>query len=155
MNFDKSLILSISSKDVPNSGPQRSNTEQLDTLYDFCKTRSWKESLNEYCKKYYQEKTSELSNRTPMKTSLTEKKWSNREKCRLCNSFNLNVFFNLEPTPPANHFVLELNKQEVIPLDIALCLDCKHIQLMQIVDPIFQYSNYLMNQDKPKQKSKD
>jgi hypothetical protein len=143
LNYDKSLVLSISSKDVPNSGPQRSNTEQLDTLYDLCKTRSWKESLKEYCKKYYQEKTAELSNHTLVKTSLTEKKWSNREKCRLCNSFNLNVFFHLEPTPPANHFVLELKKQEVIPLDIALCSDCKHIQLMQIVDPVFQYSNYL------------
>jgi dTDP-4-dehydrorhamnose reductase len=144
LNMENSLVLPVLSKDVPNSGPQRSNTEQLDTIYEFIKTRSWKESLSEYCKEYYKEKTSicwnDISN---ISIASKEKKWANREKCRLCDSYNLNVFFNLEPTPPANHFVLELNKQDIIPLDIALCSDCKHIQLIQIVDPKFQYSNYL------------
>jgi nucleoside-diphosphate-sugar epimerase len=145
LNKDNLLVLPVLSEDVPNSGPKRSKTEQLDTIYDFIKTRSWKESLSEYCKKYYQEKTSDLSNNILSNRSIAsiEKKWSNREKCRLCCSYNLNVFFNLQPTPPANHFVLELNNQELIPLDIALCSECKHIQLMQIVDPKFQYSNYL------------
>ena len=142
MNFDSSLILSVLSEDVPNSGPHRSNTEKLDTIYDFLKIRSWKESLLEYCKKYYK-KTNDSSNNKISSISSIEKKWSNRKNCRLCNSYNLNIFFNLEPTPPANHFVLELNYQELIPLDIAICLDCKHIQLIQIVDPAFQYSNYL------------
>ena len=33
--------------------------------------------------------------------------------------------------------------QDVIPLDMCICQDCKHIQLLQIVDPEYQYSNYL------------
>ena len=72
-----------------------------------------------------------------------DKKWQNREKCRLCDSFNLQVFYNLNPTPPANHFVLSPTEQERIPLDIAICKDCSHIQLVQIVDSKFLYSNYL------------
>ena len=31
--------------------------------------------------------------------------WKNREKCRLCDSTEINIFFNLNPTPQANHFV--------------------------------------------------
>jgi dTDP-4-dehydrorhamnose reductase len=142
LNTDNSLVLPVLSKDVPNSGPMRSNSEQLDTMYDFARMRSWKNSLSEYCKKYYQEKTNVM----PMSyidKSCNDKKWSNREKCRLCDSYDLNVFFNLEPTPPANHFVLKPTQQEVIPLDIAICSNCKHIQLIQQVDPVFQYSNYL------------
>lgn len=143
LNMDTSLIIPVLSKDVPNSGPQRSNSEQLDTIYDFMKTRSWKESLSIYAIKYYQEKTGGCIQNSPVKETSIEKKWSNRDKCRLCNSYNLNVFFNLEPTPPANHFVLKSSQQDVIPLDIAICSDCTHIQLIQKVDPAFQYSNYL------------
>jgi hypothetical protein len=56
----------------------------------------------------------------------------------------LHVFFELEPTPPANHFVKSVaESQESIPLDIAICSKCMHIQLMQIVDPAFLYSHYL------------
>ena len=69
--------------------------------------------------------------------------WTNREKCRLCNSINLYIFFNLEPTPPANHFVNNPTVQEKIPLDVCICNKCKHIQLLQILNPSFQYSNYL------------
>jgi hypothetical protein len=69
--------------------------------------------------------------------------WKNREKCRLCDSFELDVFINLEPTPQANHYVKIPVKQECIPLDVCICNKCKHIQLLQILNPSFQYSNYL------------
>ena len=144
LNADNDLISPMSSDKIPNSGPQRSNTEILETMYSFNKMRSWKIALKEYCEQYVHLK---FSNNLPVfkpESSINCcKKWSNREKCRLCNSYNFQVFFHLEPTPPANHFVKQPVTQELIPLDIALCSDCKHIQLMQIVDPAFQYSNYL------------
>ena len=69
--------------------------------------------------------------------------WSNREKCRLCDSIQLHIFFKLEPTPQANHFVKSPTIQQLIPLDICICKNCNHIQLMQVVNKSFQYSEYL------------
>jgi dTDP-4-dehydrorhamnose reductase len=126
------LITNVASTQVPNAGPFRSSSERLSTLHDSVRMRSWQEALAEYARAYYRSKTG-----TAAKT------WCNRTQCRLCDSFNVNVFFHLNPTPPANHFVLEPAMQEAIPLDVALCTDCRHVQLMQVVDPSFLYSNYL------------
>lgn len=65
-----------------------------------------------------------------------------RKICRLCKSKKLSIFFNLNPTPLANHFNHVCQYEHEIPLDIAICQDCKHIQLMQIIDPKIQYLNY-------------
>jgi SAM-dependent methyltransferase len=67
----------------------------------------------------------------------------NRDKCRLCDSNQLQIFFKLEPTPQANHFVKIPIAQPVIPLDICICNNCKHIQLVQILQQSFQFSHYL------------
>lgn len=144
LNSNKNLILSVSSDSVPNSGPQRSSTEILDTIHPFNKLRSWKDSLMEYTKIYYTKINASIENKNDnlLDRTITSKKWKNRNKCRLCNDFNLKVFLKLNPTPPANHFVSEPIVQEVIPLDVCICENCKHIQLIQIVDPCYQYSNY-------------
>ncbi len=69
-----------------------------------------------------------------------------RNNCRLCESKNLKLCFNLESTPPANAFV---NKQEIskkqikFPLDIYFCEDCFHVQLLDIVDPKILFENYV------------
>lgn len=124
MNVDH-LIQSVEADKVPNAGPVRGTSEILASLQ---KLRHWKESLKEYVLLY---------------TNKMIQKWKNRETCRLCNSYNLHIFFKLNPTPPANHFVTEIKPQEKIPLDICICKDCKHVQLIQIVDPSYQYSNYV------------
>jgi len=146
LNFNKNLILSVSSELIPNSGPKRSSTEILLSSSSFNTLRSWKESLSEYTLLYYRtiiEKNEVLIRSvTNVPEAKPSSKWSNRNKCRLCNSFNINIFFKLEPTPPANHFVSNPVTQEVIPLDICICNDCKHVQLIQVVDPEYQYSNY-------------
>ena len=41
--------------------------------------------------------------------------WKNREKCRLCDSFELDVFINLEPTTQANHYDSLSNPTVVLP----------------------------------------
>lgn len=123
----KELIKAVESHLIPNSGPKRSLTEKLVSIHSKNQLRNWKDALHEYVSGKYLNKF---------------KKWSNREMCRLCGSYDLFVFFKLEPTPPANHFVEKPTKQETIPLDICICQECKHIQLIQIVDPDFQYSKY-------------
>ena len=68
-----------------------------------------------------------------------------RDDCRLCGSRNLVCVLELAPTPPANAFVPEtkLNeRQESYPLDIWFCRDCKHIQLLDIVDPTVLFGDY-------------
>jgi hypothetical protein len=146
LNLDKKLISSVSSETIPNSGPKRSATEILESTHPFNILRHWKQALREYTLLYYEKTintTSFLtSNSINVIPSTSDKKWCNRDKCRLCNSYNINIFFKLEPTPPANHFVSTPTFQEVIPLDICICNNCKHIQLVQIVDPSYQYSNY-------------
>jgi dTDP-4-dehydrorhamnose reductase len=143
LNKHTSLIKPFSCDKIPYSGPYRSNSEMLDTRYEFNKMRSWKDSLKEYCLKYYHSKVDKPATTNHDIIPTIDKKWRNRDNCRLCNSFNLQVFYNLNPTPPANHFVLSPAPQEQIPLDIAICTECSHIQLVQIVNPEFLYSNYL------------
>ena len=145
LNSNSNLILPVSSNLVPNSGPQRSSTEILDTIHPFNKLRSWNDSLVEYTNLYYKKintSINKIDNISNISKIIPSKKWDNRDKCRLCNDYNLKVFLKLNPTPPANHFVSNPIVQEVIPLDVCICENCKHIQLIQIVDPCYQYSNY-------------
>jgi hypothetical protein len=130
LRLNDRYIVKVQSTQVPDAGPARSKTERLSSLHDALLMRSWRASLAEYAQAYYLQKTN------------TVKPWRTRQTCRCCGSFNVNAFFHLNPTPLANHFVLQPSVQESIPLDIALCADCKHIQLMQIIDPAYQYSNY-------------
>ena len=146
LNINKILVSSVSTDMIPNSGPKRSATEILETTYPFNVLRSWRESLHEYTLLYYEniiKKNKYLENNLTHGVNFkTENKWCNRDKCRLCDSYNIKTFFKLQPTPPANHFVSKCIAQEIIPLDICICDNCKHIQLVQIVDPVYQYSNY-------------
>ena len=139
MNKSHELIKSLSCDMIPNSGPYRSCTEVLDTKYDYNNMRHWKEALEEYVNSYRNHLFTRIDNIIVPPV----KKWSNRTLCRLCNNNSLYVFFKLEPTPPANHFLLKREFQDVIPLDICICETCHHIQLSQIVCPTYQYSNYL------------
>ena len=127
-----SLIESVSFELVPNAGPMRSKSEILESSNVL---RSWKIALKEYIAIYMQSTIYTSKNKQASC-------WSNRTQCRLCNSSELYVFFNLEPTPLANHFISKPVAQDKIPLDISICNKCKHIQLIQIVDPKIQYSDY-------------
>jgi dTDP-4-dehydrorhamnose reductase len=120
--------------DVPNSGPNRSSTEFLITNNVSNKLRDWKIALTEYI--------SLLNNKHSHPVQQTVEKWVKREKCRLCNSTNIIDFLNLQPTPPANHFIKQPELQDHIPLDVAICEMCNHIQLKQVLDPSFLYAHY-------------
>lgn len=69
-----------------------------------------------------------------------------RDTCRLCNSRDLTLVFELEPTPPANAFVKkeEVGKfQTIFPLNVYFCENCFHVQLLDIVDPKELFENYV------------
>lgn len=70
---------------------------------------------------------------------------SRRSTCRLCDGGNLELVVPLAPTPVAEKYVTsaELNQQTpVYPLDLHLCMDCGHVQLLDVVDPEFLFDNY-------------
>ena len=53
---------------------------------------------------------------------------------------------SLAPTPPANAFVNEsqlADIQPIFPLDVFFCEDCHHVQLLDVVDPVVLFENYV------------
>ena len=69
-----------------------------------------------------------------------------RNRCRLCNSNSLDSVLKFCSTPPANAFVDNENlniKQETYPLEVFFCSNCKHVQLLDVVDPSILFKNYV------------
>lgn len=69
-----------------------------------------------------------------------------RASCRLCDSKVLEKVLSLEPSPPANSFVtrdrLDVVQQK-FPLEVAMCGDCSHVQLMDVLDPRLLFEEYV------------
>ena len=68
------------------------------------------------------------------------------ETCRLCRSRELEPVVSLTPTPPANACVpIErvAEAQPCFPLEVSLCRACGHLQLVNVVDPAYLFSNYV------------
>ncbi len=73
-----------------------------------------------------------------------KEEWRTRTDCRLCGAARLGTVLELAPTPPANEFVREDDQpQELIPLYLARCADCGHVQLPVVVDPERLFRNYV------------
>jgi SAM-dependent methyltransferase len=69
-----------------------------------------------------------------------------RATCRLCDSKQLEQVLALEPSPPANSFATREQLdvvQEKFPLDVAMCGQCGHVQLLDVVDPRLLFENYV------------
>jgi hypothetical protein len=68
-----------------------------------------------------------------------------REDCRLCGSRDVELVFQLAPTPVGDHYV-SADKvgqlQETFPLDLFLCRGCGHLQLLDVVDPEVLFGDY-------------
>lgn len=68
-----------------------------------------------------------------------------RNTCRLCGSRNLELVLPLQPSAIADDYVTADRldeKQEAYPLDLFLCLDCGHTQILDAVDPEILFRNY-------------
>tara|TARA_Y100001968_G_C19454404_1_gene771559 strand:+ start:28575 stop:29816 length:1242 start_codon:yes stop_codon:yes gene_type:complete len=69
-----------------------------------------------------------------------------RKKCRQCNSTNLSVAIKLKPTPLANDYSKEVNNEyskKTYPLEVFFCDQCKHLQLLDVVNPKVLFDNYV------------
>jgi SAM-dependent methyltransferase len=69
-----------------------------------------------------------------------------RSTCRLCGGSSVTEAFCLAATPPANAFVGSSSLaeiQEKFPLDVFICEDCAHVQLLDVVDPKLLFENYV------------
>lgn len=70
--------------------------------------------------------------------------WHIRKDCRLCGSDSLATVLELTPTPPANEFVHAPDQlQDTIPLYLAECQQCGHVQLPVVVDPERLFRDYV------------
>jgi SAM-dependent methyltransferase len=77
-----------------------------------------------------------------------------RKTCRLCEGGRLELVVPLAPTPVAEKYVTreELDQETpVYPLDLHLCLDCGHVQLLDVVDPEFLFDDYTYESGSTKQ----
>lgn len=67
-----------------------------------------------------------------------------RSGCRLCGGLQLNTVLALRATPPANEFVkVDDPLQDLIPLYLARCQTCQHVQLPIVVNPERLFRNYV------------
>jgi len=69
-----------------------------------------------------------------------------RETCRLCGGRALERVLELTPTPPANALVpepLRKRPQRCFPLDVYFCESCQHAQLLDIIDPVDLFRDYV------------
>ena len=58
----------------------------------------------------------------------------------------LTLVLQLTPTPPANAFVAHdqlAEAQQTFPLDVFICEDCGHVQLLDVVAPTVLFENYV------------
>ncbi len=68
-----------------------------------------------------------------------------RETCRLCDSSNTEKVVELEPIPLAEKYVSEDQvgqATDVFPIDLYQCLDCGHVQLLDVIDPEVLWKDY-------------
>lgn len=68
-----------------------------------------------------------------------------KSTCRICGSKKLENFLNLGSTPAANKFLKKKDfKQEIwFPLVVYFCQDCYLVQLLDVVDKKYLFSQYV------------
>jgi SAM-dependent methyltransferase len=68
-----------------------------------------------------------------------------RTTCRLCTSSRIECVLALEPSALAEWYFPPARAHEAadrFPLDLFLCRDCGHVQLVDVIDPVRLFSNY-------------
>jgi SAM-dependent methyltransferase len=69
-----------------------------------------------------------------------------RTTCRLCGGTNFELVMPILPSAIGDAFLpreqAEREEQRVYPLDVYLCLDCGHLQNLDVVDPEILFRNY-------------
>jgi len=74
-----------------------------------------------------------------------EQVYSVKKRCVLCHSTNLTTLIEFPNTPIANEIVSRNNinvELEKFPLILGICIDCKHVQLLSMINPVRLFSQY-------------
>src|SRR5256885_9846605 len=69
-----------------------------------------------------------------------------RDTCRLCEGRNLELVLPLKPSALADAYVPRerlAEPQPALPMDVFLCRDCGHVQLLEVVDANVLFTHYL------------
>ena len=69
-----------------------------------------------------------------------------RTECRQCGSKDLSLAIQLSPTPLANAYLKTKDPQsqeKTYPLEVFFCNECKHVQLLDVVNPKILFENYV------------
>jgi len=69
-----------------------------------------------------------------------------RKTCRLCSNKNFELVLDLGNQPPSNSFLTKnqlKNKMRKFPLRLYICKKCHHLQLLDVVNKKYLFSNYL------------
>jgi hypothetical protein len=70
---------------------------------------------------------------------------THRDDCRLCLSSNLEQVVKLKPVPLAEKYSIPgqvLAREEFYPIDLSMCLDCGHVQLLDVIDAHRLWDDY-------------
>lgn len=73
------------------------------------------------------------------------KQYKHRNDCRLCGATNLELVLPILPSAIGDAFVSKeqlAEVQDLYPLDTYLCLECGHLQNLDVVDPEILFRNY-------------
>lgn len=76
----------------------------------------------------------------------TDIKRNKRKTCRLCDSKKLKLALRLKSTPIGDDYVKKNRLNEVqatYPLDLFLCEDCGHAQMLEVLNPETVFGDYL------------
>ncbi len=69
-----------------------------------------------------------------------------KDRCRLCHSSATQLILKMPHLPPVDNF-RKLDDKELtlpqFPMDLYLCHECKHVQLLDVVSPEILYGNYI------------
>lgn len=69
-----------------------------------------------------------------------------RTTCRLCDSRQVELAVPIHATPIADAYIpaSELQKEQpLFAMDLYLCRDCGHVQILEVVDPKILFGNYI------------
>jgi SAM-dependent methyltransferase len=65
--------------------------------------------------------------------------------CRLCNSTNLKMVIPLKKIPITEKYITENildEPHDLFPIDIYMCLDCSHVQLLDVINPDILWDDF-------------
>jgi len=66
-----------------------------------------------------------------------------RKNCRLCEGTNVDSVLKMVPTPIGDAYLTDGKHQETYAVELFLCKDCGHAQLLDVLNPESIYTDYI------------